>query len=421
MSGDLVLTHADVWTGLEDVPRRDVTIRVVGGRIVSVDNGATADPEAVDLGGGIVVPGLIDAHVHLTTASQHSVPVDNAVYRALVPGPEKLLHGLRNSMRALAAGFTTLRVMGHRDVGEAQLRDFVDSGLLPGPRLLVAPWPISMTGGRGDLFWPATAVREPEDTADGIEECRKMVRLQRKRGADFIKVTASGGMLSSGDRPHWPNYTQDELTVIAEEAHTYDLRVAAHAHSAEGIKRSLRAGIDTIEHGSFLDDECIELMLDRGAYLVPTLSINDWIVRRQEASGASADGIAKLREAGTYQVESLRKAVNAGVKVAMGTDSTGTICPFGEHARELELYVEAGMSAVGALRTATVAAAAALGIEAEVGTVEPGKIADLVVVAGDPTADIGLLRSPGGIKRVYREGIDMTDPWPALSGMLDRM
>jgi imidazolonepropionase-like amidohydrolase len=318
-------------------------------------------------------------------------------------------------MRALAAGFTTLRVMGHRDVGEVELRHFIDSGFLPGPRLKVSSWPISMTGGRGDLFWPSSLPRDPWDTADGIEECRKVVRLQRKLGADFIKVTASGGMLSSGDRPHWPNYTVDELRVIADEAHTYDMRVAAHAHSTSGIKRSLAAGIDTIEHGSFLDDECIEMMLERGTYLVPTLAINDWILSRGRSSGAQADGIAKLERAGRAQLDSLQKAIAAGVKIAMGTDSTGTICPFGQHARELELYVQAGMSPAAALATATGVAAQALGLEDEQGTIDVGKIADLVVVDGDPTVDISLLRRPGGIRRVYRAGVDVTDPWPLVT------
>ncbi len=416
---DLILTNLDLWTGLDDAPLPEMTVRVVDGRISAIEEGAVTEPGAVDLGGATVIPGLVDAHVHLTTTSILSKPTDNAIYRALTPEPEKLLHGLRNSMRSLAAGFTTLRVMGHRGVGEVQLRDFIDGGLLPGPRMLVAPWPISMTGGRGDLFWPATAPRDPEDTADGIDECLKMVRLQRKRGADFIKVTASGGMLSAGDRPHWPNYTFDELRAITEEAHTYDMRVAAHAHSAEGIKRALRAGFDTIEHGSFLDDECLELMLASGAHLVPTLAITDWILRSQEASGASPEGIAKLRDAGRRQTEAFQRAYAAGVPVAMGTDTSGTICPPGQHAREMELYVQAGLTPAQALRTATVVAAEALGVDAEIGSIEVGKVADLVAAAGDPTQDIGLLRRPGGIAKVYRAGRDVTEPWPALSPMLD--
>lgn len=417
--GSVVLTNARLWDGISDHAVSDVTVRVDDGLIRAID-ARPPDSEAgvVDLHGATIVPGLTDLHAHVTTSSERSMPVDNAIYRTLTPNPEKLLHGIRNMLRSLAAGFTTLRVMGHRGVGEPQLRDFIDQGLIIGPRLKVAPWPISMTGGRGDLFWPASVERDPVDTADGVDACRKMVRLQRKLGADFIKVTASGGMLSGGDRPHWPNYTVAELSAIAEEAHTYDMKVAAHAHSAEGVKRSLMAGIDTIEHGSFLDDECIEMMVARGAFLVPTLSINRWILERGKRTGVTGSGLAKVEEAGRRQVESVQKAISAGVKIALGTDSTGTICPFGHHALELELYVECGMTPVEALATGTRVASEALGLEHEQGTVTPGKIADLVVVDGDPTVDITLLRKPGAILHVYRRGVDVTDPWPFVTAAM---
>jgi len=415
------LVGARVWIGesAESIEHGHVSVR--NGLIAAVGPGAPAAEAGipvVDGAGRTVIPGLADAHVHLTTTSRHVAPVDNAAYRALTDGPTKLLHGIRNAMRALAAGFTTLRVMGHRDVGEPQLRDFVDDGLLVGPRMLVAPWVVSMTGGRGDLFWPATVERDPLDTADGIDAVRRMVRLQRKRGADFIKVTASGGLLSGGDRAHWPNYTLDELRTIVDEAHDYDMRVAAHAHSSEGIRRALLAGVDTIEHGSFIDDEGIDLMLRSGAWLVPTLAINDWVVAHGERGSVTAEGLAKAKAAMRTGWDNVRKAWEAGVPIAMGTDSTGTICPFGEHARELELYVEAmGMTPAQALTTATRGAAEALGIADEQGTIAVGKAADLVVVEGDPLQDVSLLRS-GGIRTVYRRGRDVTDPWPGVSEQL---
>lgn len=420
MSGSAIdLVGARVWTGVDESPIDDGFVSIRDGRIVAVGAGRPNEPrtdgvDVVELRGHTVIPGLTDAHVHLTTASSHVRPVDNAQYRALTTNPTKLLHGVRNAMRALAAGFTTLRVMGHRDVGEPELRDFIDEGLLVGPRMLVAPWVVSMTGGRGDLFWPATVTRDPLDTADGVDEVRKMVRLQRKRGADFIKVTASGGNLSGGDKPHWPNYTQKELRVLVEEAHDYDLRVAAHAHSVEGVLRAVRAGVDTIEHGSFIDRECIDLMLERGTYLVPTLAISEWVLDRGERGSVSPEGLKKIEAAKEAHHASFRAAVDAGVQIVMGTDSTGTICPFGEHARELELYVAAGMSPAQALRTATSTAAQALGIDDEQGTITPGKVADLVVVEGDPLTDIGLLRG-GGIRRVLRRGRDVTDPWPGVT------
>jgi imidazolonepropionase-like amidohydrolase len=418
VSGSFDLVGGRVWTAEAADPIEGGHVSVRNGLITSVGPGRPAEDPGivtVDAAGATIIPGLVDAHVHLTTMSSHVAPVDNATYRVVASNPTKLLHGIRNAMRALAAGFTTLRVMGHRDVGEPQLRDFIDQGLLVGPRLLVAPWVISMTGGRGDLFWPSTVERDPLDTADGIEEVRKMVRLQRKRGADFIKVTASGGVLSGGDRPHWPNYTVDELRTIVDEAHDYDMRVAAHAHSSVGIKRALRAGVDTIEHGSFIDDEGIDLMLSTGAWLVPTLAINDWVVSRGVQGSVTAEGLAKAEAAMRTGQENIRKAWSAGVPIAMGTDTTGTICPFGEHARELELYVDAvGMTPAEALTTATRGAAEALGVADEQGTISVGKIADLVVVDGNPLGDVSLLRS-GGIRAVYRRGEDVTDPWPGVS------
>ena len=368
----------------------------------------------VDGAGATAIPGLSDIHVHLTTNSDMRQVVDNATYRALVPGTEKLLHGVRNGLKALAAGFTTLRVMGHRDSGDVELSAMIDRGLIPGPRLSVAPWVVSMTGGRGDLFYPAAWPRQALDTADGIEECRKVVRLQRKLGADFIKFTASAGTLSAGDKVHWPNYTVDEMKVIVSEAHDYDMRVAAHAHSTEGIRRVLAAGVDTVEHGSFIDDACIEIMLKQGTWLVPTLSISDFTIANGEKSGARPEGIAKMKIARDQRRDNIRKAMQAGVKIAMGTDSSGNLCPFGQHAREIELYVETGLSPQAALETATIGAAAALGREDVSGRLQEGAIADVVLVNGNPLDDIYVLRREGGIRAVFKDGRDVTRPWPAL-------
>jgi imidazolonepropionase-like amidohydrolase len=417
-TSSLLIADTDVWTGRNEPVKKNVCLLMTGGRIAALGPRDTLsippDTKVVDGRGTTAIPGLCDIHVHLTTNSNYAKVVDNATYRALTTKPEKLLHGIRNGMRALAAGFTTLRVMGHRDVGEIELKTFVERGLFVGPRLLVAPWVISMTGGRGDLFYPSTWPREPMDTADGVEECRKLVRLQRKQGADFIKVTASGGMLSESDQPHWANYTIDELKVIVDEAHDYDMKVAAHAHSVEGIKRALAAGVDTLEHGSFLDEKSIEMMVTKGTFLVPTLAIADWIATSGAARGVRPDGLAKITHAKERQMQSVRMAHAAGVKIAMGTDSTGTLCPFGEHARELELYVEAGLSPMEALMTATTVAADALGLSQQIGSLEAGKVADLVMVNGDPTKDIGVLRKPGGISKVFKDGVDLTNPWPAL-------
>lgn len=238
------------------------------------------------------------------------------------------------------------------------------------------------------------------------------MRTQRKLGADFIKFTASAGTLSAGDKVHWPNYTVEEMKVIVSESHDYDMRVAAHAHSTEGIRRVLAAGVDTVEHGSFIDDACIEIMLKQGTWLVPTLSISDFIINNAEKSGVRPDGLDKLKRGRDGRAKNIRKAMEAGVKIAMGTDSSGNLCPFGQHARELELYVELGMSPVKALETATTGAAAALGREDVSGKLEEGAIADVVLVNGNPQDDIYVLRRKGGIRAVYKDGVDVTVPWP---------
>lgn len=414
----LLISDTDVWTGRNEPVKKATSVLIVDGRIQNVGPyeslSVPADAVVVDGRGTTTIPGLCDIHVHLTTNSNYAKVVDNATYRALTTNAAKLLHGIRNGMRALAAGFTTLRVMGHRDVGEVEMKSFIDRGLFVGPRLMVAPWLISMTGGRGDLLYPPTWPRQPLDTADGIDECRKVVRLHRKLGADFIKVTASGGMLSDSDQPHWANYTVNELKVMVDEAHDYDMKVAAHAHSLEGIKRALAAGVDTLEHGTWLDEECAEIMAKQGTYFVPTLAIADWISVNGIARGVRQDGLEKITRAKERQMQSVRMAHAAGVKIAMGTDSTGTLCPFGEHARELELYVEAGLTPTEALMTATSVAADALGLSRDIGALEVGKAADLVMINGDPTQDIGVLRRARGIRHVFKHGVDVTNPWPAL-------
>ena len=414
-----LLWNVDLWPGQGSQVQRGMAILMRDGRIAEVTAAGAAPPPAeqakarvIDATGAVAIPGLCDIHVHLTTNSDLRRTVDNATYRALVPGSEKLLHGLRNGWRALAAGFTTLRVMGHRDGGDVELAAFIARGLLPGPRLSVAPWVISMTAGRGDLFYPNAWPRQPLDVADGVDECRRVVRTHRKLGGDFIKFTASAGLLSAGDQPHWPNYTVAEMRAIVEEAHDCDMKVAAHAHATEGIRRALAAGVDTIEHGSFLDDACIETMLKQGTFLVPTLSITDTVIRNGARSGARADGIEKMKAARDIKVANIRRAFEMGVKIAMGTDSSGNLCPFGQNARELELYVDMGMTPQQALETATIQAAAALGRADVTGLIAPGHVADVVLVNGNPLQDIGVLRRPGGIRAVYKDGLDVTDPWP---------
>lgn len=359
----------------------------------------------INAAGRAVLPGLVDCHVHLTTNSNSRQVLSSDVFRGQKSNPEKLLHGYRNSLRALRAGFTTLRCMGHRGVGETDLRDMIVDGLIVGPNLVVAPWWITMTNGHGDLFYPPYTPRLEWDTADGVDACRELVRLQARSGADFIKVMASGGM-SKGEKPHWPNYTVAELTAIVDEAHDMDLRVAAHAVSLEGIRRSIEAGVDSIEHGSYLDEECAAEMARRGTFLVPTMAFNDWCQREGTERGLTASGVDGLRDAHDRTIEAFEIARSAGVKIAMGTDSSGSLCPFGSHFRELELYSEFGMSATEALATAT-ATASELIDRPDLGSLRPGSIGDALIVDQNVLADVSALRS--GVHSVVRGGRDVTD------------
>lgn len=274
-----------------------------------------------------------------------------------------------------------------------------------------------MTHGHGDLFYPPYTPRRRWDTADGVEECRKVVRLQAREGADFIKVMASGGM-ARGEQPHWPNYSVAELTAIVETAHDLDLRVAAHALSIEGIRRSLEAGVDSIEHGSYLDRDAAAEMADRGTFLVPTMAFNDWCQREGTLRGLTEQGVEDLRDAHDRTLESFAMAREAGVRIVMGTDSSGTLCPFGAHARELELYVNYGMTIDEALATATRNAAQLLD-RPDLGALRAGAAGDVVVVEGDVLSDISLLAQTANIRHVVRAGRDLSSYLTASLDVLD--
>ena len=406
---EIVIDGGLVWSGPgeQHVGGR---VHVRGGAVVYAGPPTDEEPPAgavhLDATGCTVLPGLVDAHVHLTTNSDHDHVVASDAFRGQVSPQAKLLHGVRNAHRALAAGFTTLRVMGHRGAGEIELRDAIEQGLAVGPRLVVSPWWITMTNGHGDLFYPPYTPRQQWDTADGIEECRKLVRLHAKAGGNFIKVMASGGM-SHGEQPHWPNYSPDELAVIVETAHELDMRVAAHAVS-----------VDSIEHGSYLDADLAAEMSERGTFLVPTMAFNDWCRREGTQRGLTPEAVADLADAHDRTIESFALARSAGVRIVLGTDSSGTLCPFGAHARELELYVEHGMSTDEALATATTHAAALLDLP-DIGSLRTGSAGDVVVVEGDVLADISAVARRSGIRHVVRAGRDVTPLLRSTSDTLD--
>jgi imidazolonepropionase-like amidohydrolase len=304
------------------------------------------------------------------------------------------------SRKVLEAGFTTARNVGTSDWGDVALRDAIADGDFPGPRILAAGPSLGITGGHCDSnLLPPEYRHRDRGVADGPWAVRAQVRENVKYGADVIKFCATGGVLSKGDDASGLQYTFEEMQALVDEAHKLGRKVAAHAHGAEGIKLALRAGVDTIEHGSLIDDEGIRLMKERGAYLVPTVYTGEYILAEGDKVGIPDYGMRKMRIVMEGRERSFRTAFAAGVKVAFGTDSA--VFPHGQGGREFGLMEKLGMSPLEALRSATVVAAEAAGMEKDIGTIEVGRYADLVAVGGNPLENIRLMEQ---VKFVMKGG-----------------
>jgi imidazolonepropionase-like amidohydrolase len=371
---------------------------VEDGRVVEVGPGLDGD-EAVDCTGATVLPGLFDCHVHVMVSG-----VDT-LRQLQTPFSYPFFEAVHNLRRTLALGITHVRDAGGADLGVAEA---VRRGLVAGPRLQIAVSMLSQTGGHGDgwhvcgaelpLMGPHPG--RPDPVVDGPDEMRRKVRELLRAGADVLKVATSGGVLSARDDPRHPHFRPAELDVLVEEARAAGVFVMAHAQGAEGIKAAVRAGIRSIEHGIYLDDEAIELMLERGTWLVPTLAAPRAVLTAAAAGAALPDAVvAKAREVQAAHDASVTRAVEAGVKVAMGTDSG--VGPHGDNLTELELMAGCGMSPDEVWRATTLGAAELLGVEAEFGSLEPGKRADVVVLDGDPHDLAGLT---GRVREVWRDG-----------------
>lgn len=371
------------------------TVVVDKGRIVSVQDGYVAPAEAgaalVDLKDKTVLPGLIDSHVHLSS--------DRGGEQALLASvrddhPLQAYEAQMNGMKTLRAGFTTVRNLGD-DGTTLALREAVNRGWVQGPRIVDAAQSISTTGGhmdgRGSLNDEMVAhMPDPENLCDSVESCRRVVRRQIDRGADVIKFATTGGV-NSGTGLATRMY-EDEAKALVDTAHAYGRKVAVHAHGADGIKLALRAGADSIEHGTVMDDEIVKLMKAKGTYYVPTLStVNGYLERLAKDPNAYTGAVKQQIE---WRIgitgQSLAKAYPAGVKIAYGTDAG--VSKHGRNADEFELLVKFGMPSVEALKAATLNAADLLGLSSEVGSIEPGKSADLIAVAGDPLQDVTVLK-----------------------------
>jgi imidazolonepropionase-like amidohydrolase len=382
-------------------PLADADVVIEGERIVDVGVGLDGD-EAVDASGYALLPGLFDCHVHVTVSR---VGVLENLER---PFSYQFFDAARNLERTLDRGITTVRDAGGADLGVKQA---VEDGLVSGPRLRIAVSVLSQTGGHGDGWHPSgqwthliiAHAGVPDGIVDGPEEMRRKVREVRRAGADVIKVCTSGGVLSPRDDPRHAHFGLDELRACVAEARAGGLEVMAHAQGTEGIKNAVRAGIRSIEHGVYLDDEAISMMLEAGTWLVPTLVAPQGVLDAAAAGASLPETVLrKARDTVEAHRESFRRAAAAGVRIAMGTDSAVT--PHGENLRELALMADGGMKAEDVLVATTSSAARLLGVDGELGTIEPGKRADLVLVDGDP---LDLRRLPDAIRAVWKDGVQV--------------
>jgi imidazolonepropionase-like amidohydrolase len=358
-------------------------ILVHDGKVVSVTPHGTApaDAKRIDLAGLTLVPGLIDMHVHLdsdpTYGGYNSLEFSDRFWSVLqVP----------HAKATLDAGFTTVRNVGSDAWNDVGLREAIDAGKIPGPRVVTATYAFGATGGHCDsTFFPPSMDEKAPFNADSPDEARKVVRTLRKYGAQVIKICATGGVFSHGDEPGQQQLNLAEMQAIVAEAHQQGLKVAAHAHGASGIKDAIRAGVDTIEHASLIDDEGIALAKKNGAWLSMDIYNTDYTQAEGRKNGVLEDNLRKDRDIGELQRENFRRAHAAGAKMIFGTDAG--VYPHGDNAKQFAVMVRYGMTAIEAIRAATLNASEALGRN-DVGVVEAGRFADLVAVKGDPTADV---------------------------------
>ncbi|MGH7763140.1 MAG: amidohydrolase family protein [Candidatus Dormibacteraceae bacterium] len=383
---------------------REPVVVIVDGRVTHAGPRSAIrvprDAESVDASGLTVLPGLIDCHVHLTTLGEG---IDFA--RELTTPPTlELMRAVQSARRTLDAGFTTVRDAAGTPAG---VRMAIDAGYFAGPRMFVTVSALSQTGGHTDSHFMCGVDLEvplpdrPSSVVDGVEAMRLRVREVIRAGADWIKLCTSGGVLSPGDSPHHSALTLEEIKAAVEEAATQGRKVMAHAQANAGIKNALRGGVATIEHGIWLDGDAIEMMLDGGNALIPTLVAPQWVIRHAEAGKMPAYAADKARAVIADHKSSIRQAVEAGVKIAFGTDSG--VGPHGTNGEEFLLMHELGMEPLDCLRAATTVAASTIGMKG-VGSLAAGSWGDLIAVAGDPLTDLTLLAHAENVRLVVKGG-----------------
>jgi imidazolonepropionase-like amidohydrolase len=403
-----VLKAAALFDGKSDTVVTPGLVVVSAGRIVAVGQASSipADAEIIDLGDATLLPGFIDAHTHLTFpySDDYNKEELETLQKTI---PERALDASVNARVTLLAGFTTVRDVGSTDYLDVGLRNAIAHGDVPGPRMLVTVHALGSTGGHCDLqggFRQGVFGHEAgplDGVINGPDQARYAVRLDHKYGADMIKVCASGGVLSPTDDVDTPQLTQEELNAIVDEAHALHRKTAAHAHGAEAAKRAIRAGIDSIEHGSFMDEEDLDMMKQRGTYLVPTLMAAEGLQEKFDRNVYMPPAIAaKAHLAINAMHGTFERALAKGVKIGLGTDAG--VYPHGRNAEEFHQMVDLGMKPAAALKAGTSADADLLGIADKVGTLEPDKFADIVAVPGNPLQNI---RQTEHVFFVMKEGI----------------
>jgi imidazolonepropionase-like amidohydrolase len=405
------IIHADrLIDGASDELRTEVSIVIDDGRITRIADGYIEpgqDDKLISLREHTVMPGLMDMHTHLM--SQHSK--ESYTERFFMDQAEYALRSTVHARRTLMAGFTTVRDLGDNGVNAIALRKAINEGWIEGPRIFTSGKSLATTGGHAD---PSNALRGDyrrdtgvaEGVINGTDDARKAVRQRYKDGADLIKLTATGGILSLAASGHNPQFTAEELAAIVATAKDYNMTIAVHAHGSEGMKRAVLAGVDSIEHGTFMTDEIIELMIEKGTYWVPTNMAGEWVAERaKDPDYFPAVVRAKAATIGPVIRATFRKAHAAGVKIAFGTDSG--VSAHGDNAREFELMVEGGMPPMKAIQSATREAARLLKIDDRLGTLEEKKLADVVAVEGNPLEDIGAMRR---VVFVMKEGVVFKQP-----------
>ena len=417
LAGDIAIHAGTVIDGTGAAPLHQATIVIHGDRIVAIQPGFTtpAGASVIDLSTATVLPGLIDCHDHITASFHKGDPIRNAVTRT---GYDDEVDGITNARATLLAGFTTIRDVGAITPVVVAIKRAVNAGLIPGPRMWVSGEALGPTGGHGD---PANGL-DPElshshwtdSVIDSADDARKAVRRLRREGADLIKIMPSGGVMSIGDDPKAQLMTDDEIKAVIDTAHVLGMKVAAHAHGEGAINHTVELGVDSIEHGSFADAKSYALMKSHGTYLVPTMLVGARVEQHARAhpEDLNPSTAEKALEIAPMLRRNLHDAYAAGVKIAFGTDTFG-MSAHGENAQEFAIMVASGMTPMDAILAATRNAADLIGDPADIGSIQPGRYADLIAVTGDPLHDVTVLEHVGFVMKggtVYK-----TDGKPVIN------